>query len=98
MQLATLENRIDELAKELALYNGHRTVWLSEAGELVHAEPEDMLELRGFTYVFTTFRPSREELTLAALRFVPVELDEPVRRAMATWAAPALDGNLVPAM
>lgn len=101
MQLANLETRIDEIATELAQYNGHRTVWLSENSELVHAEPEHMLELRGFTYVITSFRPSREELTTAALRVVPVELDEPVRQAMATWAAPAapvLDGNLVPAM
>ena len=101
MQLTTLEARIGELADELAQYNGHRTVWLSELGELMHAEPEDMLELRGFTYVLTTFRPSREELTTAALRVVPVELDEPVRQAMASWTAPlapALESNLVPAM
>jgi len=63
-------------------------------------EPEDMLEVRGFVYVATLFRPSREELTAAALRIVSVELDEPLRREMASWQAPAsgLDARLVPAM
>jgi hypothetical protein len=101
MQLATLESRIDELVQELAHYRGFRTVWLGERGELFHAEPEDMLEIRGFVYVATLFRPSREDLTSAALRVVTVELDEPVRRAMASWHAPGpsvLDSNLVPAM
>lgn len=89
MQLAALESRIDELVHELADYRGFRTVWLSERGELIHAEPEDMLELRGFAYVATLFRPSRDDLTTAALRVVTVELDEPVRRAMASWQAPS---------
>ena len=101
MQLAALENRIDEIVIELAHFHGYRTIWLSEDGFLVHAEPEDMLELRGFKYVMTAFRPTREDLTTAALRVVPVELDEPVRVAMASWQAPlsgALESNLVPAM
>lgn len=102
MQLAALENRIEELVQELAEFRGFRTVWMGERGELIHAEPEDMLEIRGFTYVATLFRPTREDLTAAALRIVPVELDEPVRKAMAGWQAPAisgaLDSNLVPAM
>lgn len=103
MQLAALESRIDELVQELAHYRGFRTVWLGEQGELIHAEPEDMLEIRGFAYVATLFRPSHEDLTSAALRVVNVELDEPVRRAMASWQAPgasvlALDSSLVPAM
>jgi hypothetical protein len=101
MQLATLESRIDELVHELAHYRGFRTVWLSERGELLHAEPEDMLELRGFAYVATLFRPNREDLTSAALRVVTVELDEPVRRAMASWQAPSpamLSGELSPAL
>ncbi|HLT35199.1 MAG TPA: hypothetical protein VK034_02915 [Enhygromyxa sp.] len=99
MQLAALESRIDELVLELRQFNGHRTVWLSELGELVHSEPEDMLEVRGFSYVSTLFRPTRDELTCAVLKQVPVELDEPVRRAMARWQAPPmLDGNLIPAV
>jgi hypothetical protein len=105
MQLAALESRIDELVQELAHYRGFRTVWLGEQGELIHAEPEDMLEIRGFAYVATLFRPNREDLTSAALRVVNVELDEPVRRAMASWQAPgasvlggSLDSSLVPAM
>lgn len=101
MQLAALESRIDEIVLELAEYRGFRTVWLSERGELIHAEPEDMLEIRGFQYVATLFRPSREDLTMAALKVVPVELDEPVRQAMDSWRAPrrtALAGNLLPAL
>jgi hypothetical protein len=100
MQLAALESRIDELVHELADYRGFRTVWLGERGELFHAEPEDMLEIRGFVYVGTLFRPSREDLTSAALRVISVELDEPVRRAMAAWHAPgsSMLDTLVPAM
>jgi hypothetical protein len=89
MQLAVLESRIDELVIELHQFNGHRTVWLTEAGELIHSEPEDMLEVRGFAYISTLFRPTRDDLTCAVLKAVPVELDEPVRRAMAVWAAPS---------
>jgi hypothetical protein len=101
MQLATLESRIDELVLELADYRGFRTVWLTERGELIHAEPDDMLELRGYAYVATLFRPSRDDVTTAALRVVTVELDEPVRRAMATWQAPGpgiLAAGLSPAL
>jgi hypothetical protein len=100
MQLAALESRIDELISELRQFNGHRTVWLSDQGELIHAEPEDMLEIRGFHYITTTFRPNREELTCSVLKLVPVELDEPVRRAMARWEVPAamLEGGMVPAL
>jgi hypothetical protein len=101
MQLATLESRIDELVLELADYRGFRTVWLTERGELIHTEPDDMLELRGYAYVATLFRPSRDDVTTAALRVVTVELDEPVRRAMATWQAPGpsmLAAGLSPAL
>src|SRR5690606_37620964 len=98
MQLAALESRIDELVLELRQYNGHRTVWLSDAGELIHSEPEDMLEVRGFAYITTMYRPSRDELTCAVLKHVPVELGEPMRHAIARWQAPVLEGALAPAM
>lgn len=98
MQLATLESRVDDIVSELAQFNGYRTVWLSERGELFHAEPEDMLELSGFIYVTTMFKPTREQLMTAALRLVPVELDEPVRLAMAGWKAPALEPTLATAI
>lgn len=100
MQLAALESRISELVQELADYRGFRTVWLGEHGELIHSEPEDLLEVRGFTYIATLFRPNCEELTAAALRIVPVELDEPVRKAMVTWKAPRpnRDATLMPAL
>lgn len=100
MQLATLESRIDELVIELRQFNGHRTVWLNEDGDLIHSEPEDMLEVRGFQYITTLFRPGREELTCAVLKRIPVELDEPIRHAMARWEAPGLmlETSLAPAM
>lgn len=100
MQLAALESRVDEIVSELAQFHGYRTVWLGERGNLIHAEPEDMLEVRGFRYIATLLKPSREELTSAALKIVPVELDEPVRRAMASWEAPLphLDGSLAAAL
>ena len=98
MQLAALESRIDEIASELAQFNGYRTIWLSERGELLHAEPEDMLELSGFRYVTTMFKPTREQLMTAALRMVPVVLDEPVRLALAGWKAPARAACLAPAI
>lgn len=97
MQLAALESRIDELVQELAQYRGFRTVWLGDYGELIHAEPDETLEELGYTYVTTVFRPDRDELTTAALRVVSVELDEPVRRALAAWQAP-LPAYLAPAM
>jgi hypothetical protein len=96
MQLASLESRIDELVLELRQFNGHRTVWLNEDGDLIHSEPDDMLEVRGFQYITTLFRPNRDELTCAVLKRVPVELDEPIRRAMALWEAPG--AALAPAM
>lgn len=100
MLLAALESRIDDMVSELAQFHGYRTVWLGENGQLFHAEPEDMLELRGFVCIATVLRPGREELTAAALKIVTVELDEPMRVAMAGWEAPisALDSNLIPAM
>lgn len=100
MLLAALESRIDDIVSELAQFHGYRTVWLSESGHLLHAEPEDMLELRGFVCIATVLRPTREELTAAALKLVTVELDEPMRRAMASWKAPisGLESNLIPAM
>ena len=92
MQLAALESRIHELVLELRQYNGHRTVWL------IHSEPDDMLEVRGFAYITTLFRPTSDELTCAVLKHVSVELGEPIQRAMARWKAPLIEGTLAPAM
>lgn len=95
MQLAVLEARVDELVPDLAGYNGHRTLWLDPSGELVHSEPDDELDERGYRYIATLFQPNRDELCAAILKMVPVELDEPVRRALRTWEAPA---GVIPAM
>ncbi|NVB39410.1 hypothetical protein G6O69_16325 [Pseudenhygromyxa sp. WMMC2535] len=89
MQLAALEARIDELVLDLACYSGHRTLWLDDRGEIIHSEPDDLLETRGYSYIATLFQPEREELTTAILMLVPVELDEPVRRAVSDWDTPA---------
>ena len=89
MQLAALETRIDELVSDLDCYSGYRSLWLDPQGRIVHSEPEEMLELRGFRYITTLMQPDREELTAAILMAVPVELDEPVRQALSGWQAPA---------
>jgi hypothetical protein len=98
MQLAALESRIDDLVLELRQFNGYRTVWLSESGELIHSEPDDMLEVRGFAYISTLFRPTRDELTCEVLKHVPVELDEPVRHAITRWEAPTATALFAPAL
>lgn len=95
MQLAVLEARVDELVSDLAAYSGHRTLWLDPGGDIVHSEPDEELEDRGFAYVATLFQPSRDELNAAVLKRIPVELDEPLREALRTWEAPAVP---VPAM
>jgi hypothetical protein len=99
MLLAALESRIEEIVSELAQYHGYRTVWLAENGHLLHAEPDDMLELRGFLCIATVLRPSCDELTAAALKIVAVEHDAPMRLAMARWEAPisSFERNLIPA-
>lgn len=62
-----LETRIEALLGDLAEYHGYRTLWLDPQGELLHAEPDDMLEELGFDYVATLMRPTRDEL-LTVLR------------------------------
>ncbi len=90
MELAALEARIDELVNDLAHYSGHRTLWLDARGEVIHSEPEDMLEVHGYRYISTLFHPDREELTAAVLRVVPVELGAPLRLTTNPWTdAPA---------
>ena len=93
MQLAALEGRLDQLVDELAQYSGHRTLWLSEAGDLIHSEPEDMLEVHGYRYIATLFHPGREELTTATLKVVPVELFGPPQVPVDTAAGPRFTGG-----
>ncbi|RMG98892.1 MAG: hypothetical protein D6705_04655 [Deltaproteobacteria bacterium] len=70
MDARAFSQRIEGLAQELRGYHGHRTVWIDLDGSLVHAEPEEELERRGYLYVGTFLRPSADELAEAAGRFV----------------------------
>ncbi|EDM80312.1 hypothetical protein PPSIR1_36717 [Plesiocystis pacifica SIR-1] len=90
MQLAVFEARIAELVTDLATYHGYRTLWLDLEDRIVHTEPEIELGGHGFRYITTLFQPNREVLTAEMLKIVPVELDEPVRRALSSWEAPAV--------
>ncbi len=94
MQLASLDRRVDELVRELNQYYGHRTVWLDLNGRLIHAEPDEELEVRGYLYVTTVMRPDRETLLEAAARFVSVP---PAHRGVVDWdCADARAANLAP--
>jgi hypothetical protein len=88
-----LETRIEALLGDLAEYHGYRTLWLDPQGELLHAEPDDMLEELGFEYVATLMRPTRDEL-LAVFGVrqdeeleISLELDLPAARSKpaTTW-------------
>lgn len=88
-----LETRIEALLGDLAEYHGYRTLWLDPQGELLHAEPDDMLEELGFEYVATLMRPTRDELlALFGVRQdeeleISLELDLPTARSKpaTTW-------------
>jgi hypothetical protein len=93
MQLSLLEKRVDELVGDLAGYHGHRTIWLDPRGDLVHAEPDDMLEELGFDYVATLMRPDRDQLTGVLLRRIPIEPERTISQP--AWHGPA--ASLAPA-
>ena len=71
---ASLAAHLDALVTQLRVFCGHRTLWIDDAtGRLVHAEPDDELDDRGFRYVGTVMAPGRDELTaLIAGRFQPI--------------------------
>ena len=95
MEMPSLDRRVSELVAELAQYRGHRTLWLDLRGHLVHTEPDDELEGRGYLYVTTVLRPDRDTLTEAVSRFVSTA---PTHRGLATWESDDLAAaNLAPA-
>ena len=95
MQLPTLDRRVTELVRELGQYSGHRTVWLDLQGQLIHSEPEEELEARGYLYVTTVMHPDRETLLEATARFVSVP---PASRGVVDWdATDTAAANLAPA-
>lgn len=58
--------RIADLVAELRAYHGYRTLWIDQArGLVLHAEPDDQLEARGYRYVATLMRPGPEVLAEA---------------------------------
>ena len=95
MQLSSLDRRVEELVGELMQFRGHRTVWLDLKGRLVHSEPDEELEVRGYLYVTTVLRPDRETLLDATARFVSVA---PARRGVVDWeTTDTTAANLAPA-
>jgi hypothetical protein len=87
MLLSLLEKRVDELVGDLAGYHGHRTLWLDPRGDIVHAEPDDLLEELGYDFVATLLRPDRELLTSALLARIAVEADRTPAETT-TWGMP----------
>ncbi len=94
MAAPALPQRIHTLARELAQIHGYRTLWLDLHGELVHAEPDEELEHRGFVYVATLMRPSADALAEAVARHVTLT---PAPRPVARRPEPAPLATLVPA-
>lgn len=68
-----VETDIDSLCDQLAHYHGHRTIWLDAACRVWHAEPDEMLEDLGHTYVGTFLRPAVDELAMAVARVMPTQ-------------------------
>jgi hypothetical protein len=66
-----VETELEDLQSQLRGFAGHRTVWLDGGGQLWHAEPDELLEDFGHTYVGTFFRASLEELSIAVARALP---------------------------
>jgi hypothetical protein len=89
MLLSLLEKRVDELVGDLAGYHGYRTLWLDPHGEIVHAEPDDMLEELGYDSIATLMQPDRDQLTVALLRRIPIEGDRTLAQP-ASWHAASL--------
>lgn len=97
MLLSMLEKRVDELVGDLAGYHGYRTLWLDPQGDIVHAEPDDMLEEHGFELVATLLQPDRDQLTAALLRTVTVEPDRAMAEPTSWRRAGVATASLAPA-
>lgn len=82
MNVGELERRIDDLAFELAQYDGFRTLWLDPQGAIRHSEPEDELEQLGWVYLVTLERPDRDSLAGALTKLVPIAATPAV---VTTW-------------
>ena len=95
MAAQTLPERIDALARELALFHGYRTLWIDLHGDLLHAEPDEELEGRGYVYVATLLRPEADAIAEAVARHLSLA---PAPSAALAWSPPeAALASLVPA-
>ena len=57
-----MERELEDLAEGLAQFHGYRSIWLTLNGRLCHAEPDDELEVYGYTLVATLLRPDVDTL------------------------------------
>ena len=73
MDVVTLQQQVEQLTHALRSFSGHRTLWRSPSGEMVHAEPELELEDEGFVYIATLFQPDRDTVTAALIGAVAME-------------------------
>lgn len=89
MEVGDFEAQVQQLVSTLGSFNGHRSIWLAQDGELWHAEPEDDLHDEGCRYVATLMQPTHEELTAALLPAVPLE--GVARMRVGRWSNPDLD-------
>ena len=95
MAAQALPQRIDALVRELAQVHGYRTLWIDLHGNLVHAEPDEEHEGRGYVYVATLMRPDVDTIREAVARHVSLA---PAPSAPSPWVAPeAALATLVPA-
>lgn len=58
-----------DLVRQLRAFDGYRTLWVDPKGtQLLHAEPDELLEDEGYRYVATLMRPGPEALAEALRR------------------------------
>jgi hypothetical protein len=85
--------QVTTLVRELAQFNGYRTVWIDLHGTLCHAEPDEELEREGYLYVTTMMRPTEDALAEAVSLFASLH---PERASFRTWARRGRAASLLP--
>ncbi len=55
-----VDQEIANLVEGLAEFHGYRSIWMTLHGRLCHAEPDDELEVYGYTLVATLMRPDAD--------------------------------------
>lgn len=70
-------SQLQSLASQLRVFHGYRTLWLDEERQqVVHSEPDEMLEDEGLRYIDTVMQPDAEALAVV-LGVVPACEVEP---------------------